>query len=138
MNKVARKNVLLWKANIFSPPLVTLKYNNTMLHSEYKFGEVHVLANQIQVLEDHPQFHRIFENDNGGVVLLALKKGQKLNEHLAPAELMVNVIEGSIEFTMIDNPHTINTGEFMLIGEGVPHSVVAKADSKVMFIKIKA
>ena len=72
------------------------------------------------------------------MVLIALKEGQKLAEHLAPAELMVNVIEGSIEFTMIDKPHTINAGEFMLVGEGVPHSVVAKADSKVMLIKIKA
>ncbi len=109
-----------------------------MINTEYKFGEVHVLADQIQVAEDHPQFHRIFENANGGVVLLALKAGQKLDEHLAPAELMVNVIEGSIEFTMIDKPHTINAGEFMLVGEGVPHSVVAKADSKVMLIKVKA
>ncbi len=109
-----------------------------MINTEYKFGEVHVLANQIQVAEDHPQFHRIFENANGGVVLLALKAGQKLDEHLAPAELMVTVLEGSIEFTMIDKPHTINAGEFMLVGEGVPHSVVAKADSKVMLTKIKA
>lgn len=109
-----------------------------MLQTEYKFGEVHSLANQIQVAEDHPRFHRIFENSNGGVVLLALESGQKLDEHLAPAELMVNVIEGSIEFTMIDKPHTINTGEFMLVGKGVPHSVVAKADSKVILIKVKA
>lgn len=109
-----------------------------MINTEYKFGEVHVLADQIQTAEDHPQFHRIFETNNGGVVLLALKAGQKLDEHLAPAELMVNVIEGSIEFTMIDKPHTINAGEFMLVGEGVPHSVVAKADSKVMLVKVKA
>lgn len=109
-----------------------------MLETEYKFGEVHVLANQIQSAEDQPQFHRIFENANGGVVLLALKAGQKLDEHFAPAELMVNVIEGSIEFTMIDKPHTVNAGEFMLVGVGVPHSVVAKADSKVMLVKVKA
>lgn len=109
-----------------------------MLETQYKFGEVHILANQIQPAEDHPQFQRIFENANGGVVLLALKAGQKLDEHLAPAELMVNVIEGSIEFTMIDKPHTINAGEFMLVGAGVPHSVIAKADSKVMLVKVKA
>lgn len=109
-----------------------------MLETEYKFGEVHALADQIQTAEDHPQFHRIFENANGGVVLIAFKAGQKLAEHLAPAELMVNVIEGSIEFTVIDKPHTLNAGEFMLVGAGVPHSVIAKADSKVMLIKVKA
>ncbi len=109
-----------------------------MLETEYKFGEVHTLADQIQPAEDHAQFHRIFENTNGGVVLIALKAGQELTQHLAPAELMVNVIEGSIEFTVIDKPHTINAGEFMLVGEGVPHSVVAKADSKMMLVKVKA
>lgn len=109
-----------------------------MIETEYKFGEVHVLADQIQAADNHPQFHRVFENANGGVVLIAFKEGQKLAEHLAPAEVMVNVIEGSIEFTMIDRVHTINAGEFLLIGEGVPHSVVAKADSKVMLVKVKA
>ncbi|MDE6511590.1 MAG: cupin domain-containing protein [Muribaculaceae bacterium] len=109
-----------------------------MIETEYKFGEVHSLADQIQPAEDHPQFHRIFENANGGAVLIALKAGQALSEHVAPAELMVNVIEGSIEFTMANKPHTINAGEFMLVGEGVPHSVVAKTDSKVMLVKVKA
>lgn len=108
-----------------------------MIETEYKFGEVHVLGEQIQAAGDHVQFHRIFENGNGGVVLIALKAGQKLAEHLAPAEVMVCVTEGSIEFTMLDRPHTINAGEFLLIGAGVPHSVVATSDSKVMLIKVK-
>lgn len=109
-----------------------------MLETEYKFGEAHSLADQIQPAEDHAQFRRIFENNNGGVVLLALKKGQELSRHTAPAELMVNVIEGSIEFTMVDKPHVINAGEFFLVGEGVPHSVLANTDSKVMLVKIKS
>lgn len=108
-----------------------------MIETEYKFGQVYVLAEQIHTADDHAQSHRLFENSNGGVVLLALKSGQKLAEHLAPAEVMVNVIEGSIEFTMIDKPHTINAGDFLLIGEGVPHSVEAKADSKIMLVKVK-
>lgn len=108
-----------------------------MIDTEYKFGQVYAVADQIQTAGDHPQFHRIFENSNGGVILLALAAGQKLDRHLAPAEVMVNVIEGSIEFTMIDKPHTISAGEFMLMGEGVPHSVVAKADSKIMLVKVK-
>lgn len=109
-----------------------------MIETEYKFGEVHVLADQIQPAEDHPQFHRIFENANGGAVLIAFKAGQVLSEHVAPAEIMVNVLEGSIEFTVVDKPHTLNGGEFMLVGEGVRHSVAAKADSKVMLVKVKA
>ncbi len=109
-----------------------------MIETEYKFGEVHKLADQIEASEDRPHFHRIFENANGGVVLIALKAGQQLAQHLAPAELMVSVIEGAIDFTMIDKPHTIKAGEFILVGEGVPHSVIAREDSKVMLVKVKS
>ncbi|MCM1153662.1 MAG: cupin domain-containing protein [Muribaculum sp.] len=108
-----------------------------MLQTEYKFGEVHNLASQIEPGNERVEFKRIFDNTNGGVSLLAFKAGQKLDEHLAPAEVMVCVLEGEIEFTMIDAPHSIKAGEFMLMGAEVPHSVIAKADSKVALIKVK-
>lgn len=108
-----------------------------MLDTAYKFGEVHNLAAQIEQADDHVQFKKIFENANGGVSLLAFKAGQKLDKHLAPAEVMVCVLQGELEFTMIDTPHTIRAGEFILMGADVPHSVEAKADSKVAIIKVK-
>lgn len=109
-----------------------------MLNTEYKFGEVHNLAAQIQSGDDKVQFRHIFENANGGISLLAFKAGQLLAEHLSPAEVMVYVLEGEVEFTMIDRPLTLKAGEFLLMGEGVPHRVLAKADSKVMLAKLKA
>ena len=109
-----------------------------MLETDFKFGEVHNLASQIESGAERVHFKNIFNNSNGGVVLLAFKAGQKLDEHIAPAELMVTVLEGEIVFTMIDNPNTLRAGEFMLIGAGVPHSVLANRDSKVMLTKIKA
>lgn len=108
-----------------------------MLNTDYKFGEVHGIAEQIEAGSDKVHFKHIFNNENGGVVLVAFKAGQKLDTHVAPAELMVNVLEGEIEFTMLDKPHTIKAGEFLLMGAEVPHSVIAKADSKMMLIKVK-
>ena len=109
-----------------------------MLQTDYKFGEVHNLAKQIEVSSERVNFKHIFNNANGGVALVAFKAGQKLDEHLSPAELMITVLEGEIVFTMLDKPHTLRAGEFMLVGEGVPHSVLANADSKMMLTKIKA
>lgn len=109
-----------------------------MINTEYKFGEVHDLKAQIDSGEDHVHFHNIFNNNNGGVALVAFKTGQKLDEHIAPAELMVNVLEGEIIFNMAGTPHTLKAGEFMLVGIDVPHSVVANSDSKLMLIKVKA
>lgn len=109
-----------------------------MLNTDYKFGEVHNLSAQIENGSDKVHFKSIFENKHGGVSLVAFKAGQSLAEHLAPAEVMVCVLEGEIEFTMAGSPNIIKAGEFMLMGENVPHSVRANADSKIMLIKIKA
>lgn len=108
-----------------------------MLNSDYRFGEVHTLADQIQAADDKVHFKHIFNNENGGVVLVAFKAGQKLDTHTAPAEVMVNVLEGEVEFTMIDKVRTIKAGQFLLMGAQVPHSVAAKADSKLMLVKVK-
>lgn len=108
-----------------------------MINTEFKFGEVHDLAAQIESGADNVHFKNIFNNENGGVALLAFKEGQKLDEHLAPANLLVYVLEGEIIFTMLDKPHHLRAGEFMLVGQDVPHSVYADADSKVMLIKVK-
>lgn len=108
-----------------------------MINTEYKFGEVHTLANQVENGEDKVHFANIFNNENGGVALVAFKGGQKLDTHTAPAEVMVNVLEGEVEFTILDKPHTLRGGEFLLLGADVPHSVFAHTDAKVMLIKVK-
>lgn len=109
-----------------------------MLKTEFKFGEVHALADQITPAEDKVSFRQIFSNENGGVVLVAFKAGQKLDTHTAPAELMVNVLQGEIKFAVLDKENTLKAGDFLLIGAGVAHSVKAVADSKMMLVKIKA
>lgn len=108
-----------------------------MLNTDYKFGEVHGISDQIEVGSDKVHFKQIFSNENGGVVLVAFKAGQKLDTHMAPAEVMVSVLEGEIEFTIQDKAHIIKAGEFLLLGADVPHSVLAKADSKMMLVKVK-
>ncbi|MCH5246853.1 MAG: cupin domain-containing protein [Muribaculaceae bacterium] len=107
------------------------------MKTDYKFGEVHNLADQVEKGSDKVHFKGIFETENGGISVLAFEKGQELTQHIAPAEVMVYVLEGEIEFTMIDRPHNISAGEFLLIGTDVPHSVKALADSKVLVTKIK-
>lgn len=108
-----------------------------MLNTDYKFGEVKNLASQIEAADEKVQFKHIFSNENGGVMLVAFKAGQKLDTHTAPAEVMITCLEGEIEFTMIDRPLTLKAGDFLLMGADVPHSVAAKADSKMMLTKVK-
>lgn len=107
---------------------------DTSLH----FGEVLSLAEQIEISAERVQFKNIFSNPNGGVTILAFKEGQKLDEHLAPADVMIFVYQGKVEFTINNTPRILSAGEFILMRQGEPHSVIAKADSKIILIKVKA
>ncbi|MCM1028331.1 MAG: cupin domain-containing protein [Pseudoflavonifractor sp.] len=108
-----------------------------MTKTDVTFGEVFNIKDLIGRSAEKIQFAGVVSNEHGGVSLLSFTAGQALPEHLAPAEVMVYVIEGQIEFTMRDNLHTLLAGQFLLMGAGVAHSVVARADSLVMLIKIK-
>ncbi|MDE7160508.1 MAG: cupin domain-containing protein [Muribaculaceae bacterium] len=109
-----------------------------MLETDYKFGEVHVLANQVESGADRVHVKSIFSTSNGGVALVAFKAGQALDTHVTPAEVMVTVLEGEVEFTILDAVHHLKAGEFLLLGAEVPHSVKAPVDAKLMLAKIKA
>lgn len=109
-----------------------------MLHTDYKFGEVINLKSQIEKNPTKVAFKEIFSNENGGVVLLGFTAGQQLPEHIAPAELMVTVLEGEIEFSVNGKPSVLKEGDFLLLGKDVAHSVKANSDAKVMLTKIKA
>lgn len=107
------------------------------MKTNYKFGEVNRLYEQVEAEQEKVGFKNIFETENGGVSVIAFNAGQQLDTHQAPAEVMITVLEGEIEFTMLDNKATLVAGEFILMGANVPHSVFATADSKVMVVKIK-
>lgn len=108
-----------------------------MLKTDYKFGEIFPLASQIEKHASKVEFKEIMGNSNGGISLLAFSAGQDFATHVAPAEVMVNVLEGEAIFTMIDKPLHLHKGEFILMGNGVPHSVHAVTDAKIMLVKIK-
>lgn len=87
-----------------------------MINTNFKFGEVLNLAKQIEVDSLKPVFKNVFNNDNGGVVLVAFSAQQNLTEHVAPVDLMVYVLEGEIEFTMNSEINNLKAGDFLLMG----------------------
>ena len=107
------------------------------MKTNFKFGEVVKFNEAIGYNSEKVEFRPVFETTKGGISLVAMKAGQKLDTHMAPFEVMVTVCEGEIEFTMLDQSKRLRAGEFLLMGANVPHSVVANIDSKLMLVKIK-
>lgn len=107
------------------------------MKTNFKFGEKLRFKDVIDYNSEKVEFKPVFETDCGGVSLVAMKAGQKLDTHTAPFEVMVTVCEGEIEFTMLEQSHHLRAGDFLLMGANVPHSLVANVDSKIMLFKVK-
>lgn len=108
-----------------------------MLTTQVKFGEVFSLEDRIGYNDEKVTFEQLMETKHGGVNLVAFKAGQKLDKHVAPADVVFYIIEGEIQLNILDKSHTLRKGESLMMGKEVPHSVEANQDSKVMLIKIK-
>ena len=108
-----------------------------MLTTDLKFGEVQTLSSLTVPNMEKVTFTNILDNGHEGIALLTFSAGQELTEHIAPAEVMVLVTEGELLFEINGTTHTIQAGQFILMGNGVRHSVEAVTDAKVLLVKIK-
>ena len=66
---------------------------------------------------------------NGSVTLFSFDEGQKLSEHSAPFDAVVNVIDGKA--------HHPKAGEAIIIPAGHPHSVNAPKRFKMMLTMVR-
>lgn len=78
----------------------------------------------------------IINETNGFVKLLAFKQGQKIAQHAAPGDVMIQAIEGKVEFTLDTEPQTLHAGDYMILRAGTLHSVKALTDAKFLLTKI--
>ncbi|MGD0078775.1 MAG: cupin domain-containing protein [Sedimentisphaerales bacterium] len=80
----------------------------------------------------------IIDKPVGTITLFAFDKGQKLSEHTAPYDAVVQIIEGSASLTIGGKSSTVCTGQIIVMPANIPHAVVAKEKFKMMLIMIRA
>jgi len=78
------------------------------------------------------------ETDGGTITMFAFDEGQKLSEHTAPFDAVVNVIDGEIELTIGGAPVSVRTGDLVIMPAGVPHSVTAVKRFKMLLTMLRA
>lgn len=74
----------------------------------------------------------LMEGKSGNVTLFAFDAGQKLSEHSAPFDAMVQVIEGRVLLTIGGKPFKVSSGEIVIMPADVPHSVQAVDKFKIL------
>lgn len=76
--------------------------------------------------------HTLFKTAAMEAIRLVLPAGKILPEHKAPGELIVQCLEGHVQFTAGGTPHTMKTGDMLYLAESEPHAVEATEDSTVL------
>ncbi|HCT70487.1 hypothetical protein SDC9_35063 [bioreactor metagenome] len=81
---------------------------------------------------------RVLEKSAGNVSLFAFDKGQKLSEHTAPFDAMIQVTEGEAEIVIGGIINHLVAGQTIIMPANVPHAVNATSRFKMVLTMIKA
>jgi quercetin dioxygenase-like cupin family protein len=80
----------------------------------------------------------ILDKSVGTITLFAFDKDQKLSEHTAPYDAVVQVLDGGCQLTIDGQPKQVAAGEIIIMPGNIPHSVTATEKFKMLLTMIRA
>ncbi|MCX6257493.1 MAG: cupin domain-containing protein [Bacteroidia bacterium] len=92
---------------------------------------------EVEYSEEGIVSKRVLDKKTGNVSLFAFDKGQRLSEHTAPFDAMVQVLEGKAEIIIDKVPNLLSEGESIIMPANIPHAVVAAEKFKMLLTMIK-
>ena len=103
------------------------------------FGSAQVidLKKRMDYSEEGIVSKRVIQKDNGNVTLFAFDRGQRLSEHTAPFDALVQVLEGKADIMIDGKPFEIEEGQSIIMPANVPHAVSAFERFKMLLTMIK-
>jgi quercetin dioxygenase-like cupin family protein len=88
--------------------------------AEWKSGDRHAIS--------------LVKNDALNVLLMVLKKGTHLHEHRTKGPITVQLVSGSIRFSVGPDQCIISAGEMVALDRGIPHSLEALEESALILV----
>lgn len=76
--------------------------------------------------------HTLIKNDQFEMIRLVLSTGKVLAEHRAPGALIVQCIEGRIQFSAHGKTHTLHAGQLLHLAAKEPHTVTCLQDGSLL------
>lgn len=97
-----------------------------------------VFNNEINYSDGGIVSMRVLEKSTGNVSLFAFDKGQKLSEHTAPFDAMIQIVEGEAEILIGGEPNKMKEGDVIIMPANIPHAVNSITRFKMVLTMIKA
>jgi len=101
-------------------------------------GKSQKLVSLVEYAADSIVSKTILDKSAGTITLFAFDRGQKLSEHTAPYDAVVQVIDGSALLTIGGKDVTVSAGEIIIMPANVPHAVAAEEKFKILLTMIRA
>jgi quercetin dioxygenase-like cupin family protein len=79
----------------------------------------------------------VIQQDKGNVTLFAFDSGQKLSEHTAPFDALVQVLEGKADIIIEGKSFEVEAGRAIIMPANIPHAVNASVRFKMLLTMIK-
>ncbi len=80
----------------------------------------------------------ILDKPAGTITLFAFDKGQRLSEHQAPYDAVIEVVDGKGVITIAGAENEVGAGEIIIMPGNVPHAVSAVEKFKMLLTMIRA
>lgn len=101
-------------------------------------SKILTLADMVEYSENGIISKRVLDKQIGNVTLFSFDKDQRLSEHTAPFDAMIQVIEGKAEILIDSNPYILSAGNSIIMPANIPHAVNAKEKFKMILTMIKS
>ncbi|MEF8879105.1 MAG: cupin domain-containing protein [Candidatus Thermoplasmatota archaeon] len=92
----------------------------------------------IKYQKDSVVSRMLINKKSGSVTLFAFDKKQKLSEHSAPFDALVQVLDGETEISISAKNYSLKQGDFIIMPANKPHAVTAVKKFKMMLTMIKS
>lgn len=80
----------------------------------------------------------ILDKPVGTITLFAFDKGQKLSDHTAPYDAVVQILDGKARLTIGGEDVEVAAGQIIIMPGNVPHAVAAEEKFKMLLTMIRA
>lgn len=107
---------------------------NTFMNEKIKAGEVFRLENLLPYQEGKVINLDVFHNENGKMAVISMAKGTRLDEHKAPGQALLFILDGEGVLSYEGKDYEVKKGDNFSFAKGGLHGVYAKTDFKFALV----
>lgn len=80
---------------------------------------------------------QLLKKNNGTVTLYAFDKDESLNDSTSPFDILIHVLEGTIDLKVNGTSNLIKAVEYFSLPAKIPYAIEAKEKTKILLTVIK-